>query len=252
VEYDSRLIEQAVPNRVRNHSYGLTAIHHSDAESAKAFVRGLDERLSHLGGALGMSFPSVGMGIDGRINAQLVTLGEVVESENPYFSLLGPSLPHVRFRLETWKEVALDETTLSLHLGWRQRQLLAGTERTFNRNTGGVYLQARVDDLGHRGLFVGGTAEYSYVPQSPPREWFLALGGSTGYTGKAVKTEVGTYFQQFKIIYYQRADELLNTRTVYGSVTYRVASWLELRGCYEFEILDRYLQSFFFSMRQDF
>ena len=258
LEIDSRLIEQGVPNqdgsarvRVMNHSYGLTATHRSDAAYAKAFARGLDERPSHVGGALDLSFPSVGMGIDGGIHAQLVSLGEVVESENPYFSLLGPSLPHVKLRLDTWKEVALGETTLSLHLGWRQRQLLAGSARPFNRNTGGVYLQARLEDFGQRGVFVSGTAEYDYVSQLPPREWFLALGGSTGYTGKAVKTEVGTYFQQFKIIYYQRADELLNSRTVYGSVTWRVASWLELRGRYEFEILDRYLQSFFFSMRQD-
>jgi hypothetical protein len=148
--------------------------------------------------------------------------------------------------------VPLGDTTLSLHLGWRERQLINAAERAFNRNTGGVYLMARLDDLGRRGFFVSGTAEYNYVPWSHPHDWFLALGGSTGYTGEAVKTEVGTYFQQFKILYYQRAEELLNSRTVYGSVTYRVATWLELRARYEFEILDRYLQSFFFSLRQDF
>jgi hypothetical protein len=258
LEVDSRLIQQGVPNqdgsarvRVMNHSYGIAAMHRSDNTFAKLYTRGLDQRLAHVGGALDMSFPSVGMGIDGGLHAQLVSLGEVVESENPYFSLLGRSLPHVRIKLDTWKEIALGETSLGLHLGWKERQLTAGTERPFNRNTGGVYFLARLDDLWQRGVFVSGTAEYCYVPELPLRNWFLTFGGSTGYTGKSVKTEIGTYFQQFKVIYYQRADELLNTRTVYGSVTYRVAPWLELRGRYEFEILDRYLQSFFFSMRQD-
>jgi hypothetical protein len=259
LEIDSRLIQQGVPNQdgsartqVRNHSYGLTASHRSDTAYAKVFVRGLDERASHVGGALQMSFPSAGMGIDSALHAQLVTLGEVVESENPYFSLLGPSLPYVRLRLEGWKEVALGDTTLGLHLGWRERQLINAAERPFNRNTGGVYLLARLDDLVQRGLFLSGTAEYDYVPWSHPHDRFWALGGSTGYTTQAVKTEVGTYYQQFKILYYQRAEELLNSRTIYASMSYRLASWLELRARYEFEILDRYLESFFFSLRQDF
>jgi hypothetical protein len=80
----------------------------------------------------------------------------------------------------------------------------------------------------------------------------LALGGSAGYNGVTVKTELGTYFQQFKINYYQQAEELHNARTIYGTVAYRLATWLELRGRYDFDIFDRYLQSFYFSARQDF
>lgn len=260
LEVDSRLIEDRVPTEdgtehvpVRNHSYGLMAAHRSDSTYAKVFVRGLDEQLSHVGGALGMDFPSIGMGVDGRVQSQLVTLGEVVESENPYYSLLGPSLPYLKLRLETWKELKLgEETTLSLFLGWRVRQLIRGSEQTFNRNTGGIYFQTRLDDLAQKGLFVGGSAEWNYVPRSLGQEWWLALGGSAGYSGKAANTEIGTYFQQYKIVYYQRAEELLNTRTVYGLVTYRVAPWLEFRARYEFELLDRNLQSFFLAMRQDF
>jgi hypothetical protein len=260
LEVDSRLIEEMVLNqdrsqevRVRNHSYGLTAALRTEQVLSKAFVRGLDERVSHVGGSLLFQFPAIGVHVDGRASAQLVTLGEVVESENPYFSLLGSSLPHARFRLEAAKEFPLGEmTTFTLLLGWRARQLLGAAEQPFNRNTGNIYFQTRLDDLAEKGLFLAATAEWNYVPSSLDRPWLLALGGSAGYTGKGLKSEVGTYFQQFKIVYYQRAEELLNTRTVYGQLGYRVLPWLEVRGRYEFEILDRYLQSFFLSLRQDF
>ena len=191
--------------------------------------------------------------MDARIHAQLVTLGEIVESENPFFSLLGPSLPHVRFRFESWKDVPIgQETILSFHLGWRGRQLVGYDEQPFNRNTGAFYLHTRLDDVLRRGLFVGATAECNYVPSALDRNYLLAFGGSVGYSRADVNTELGTYFQQFKINYYQRAEELHNARTVYGSVGYRLFDWLELRGRYEMDIFDRYLQSFFFSARQDF
>jgi hypothetical protein len=167
--------------------------------------------------------------------------------------MLGPSLPYARFKFEAWKEFPLDETTTwSLHAGWRGRQLLGVDEQPFNRNSGGIYLHTRIDDLIRKGLFVEGTAEWNYVPHSLQEGWLLAFGGSAGYTGSIIKTEVGTYYQRFKINYYQQPEELFNSRTIYGSVAYRVATWLELRVRYEFEILDRYLQSCFLSARQDF
>jgi hypothetical protein len=260
IELDSRLLREEVLNRdqsgrdrVTNHALGLSAAWRSDTGYAKAYARALDQRFSHAGGALVLDFPSIGVGLDGRLDAQLVTLGELVESENPYYSLLGPSLPHVRFRLESYKNLALGEdTTLSLYLGWKGRQLLRDRERPYNRNMGGLYFRPRLDDLVQKGIFVEGTAEYDYVPRIAGNQWSLALGGAAGYTGKTVRTEVGTVYQRFKINYFQRAEERLNTRTVYGLVGYRVLPWLELRARYEFEILDRYLESFFFSARQDF
>jgi hypothetical protein len=260
IELDSRLMREEVldrdhstRDRVTNHALGLSGFWRSDTLYAKAYARALDQRFSHAGGALQLDFPSVGVGVDGRLDAQLVTLGELVESENPYYSLLGPSLPHVRFRLESWKELPLgEETKLSLYLGWKGRQLLHDRERAYNRNMGGLYFRPRLDDLVQKGIFVEGTAEYDYVPRIAGDQWSLALGGAAGYTGKTVRTEVGTVYQRFRINYYERAEELLNTRTVYGLVGYRVMPWLELRARYEFDILDRYLESFFFSARQDF
>jgi len=260
LELDTRLVQERVPDwetaqrvRVTNFSYGLAASTKSENLYSKAYVRGIDNRVSHAGGALLVQLPSAGLGFDARVNAQLVTLGEVVESENPFFSMLGPSLPYARFKFEAWKEFALDEsTTWSVHAGWRGRQLLGVDEQPFNRNSGGIYLHTRIDDLIRKGIFIGGTAEWNYVPHSLREGWLLAFGGSAGYTDSIIKTEVGTYYQRFKINYYQQPEELFNSRTVYGSVAYRVATWLELRVRYEFEILDRYLQSCFLSARQDF
>jgi hypothetical protein len=260
IEFDARAIseqtldaERARRSRITNGSYGLSALLRSDSLYAKAFARGIDSRASHLGGAFQYVDEGLGLGFDARVHAQLVTLSEVVESENPFYSLLGPSLPNLRFRVESWKDFSIGRReNLGLHLGWRGRQVLGEPEQQFNRNTGGIYFNARIDDLIERGLFVAGTAEANYVPRAITREWLLAFGGSAGYSGTSVKTEVGTYFQQFKINYYQQAEELHNSRTVYGSIAYRVATWLELRARYEMDIFDRYLQSFFFAARQDF
>jgi hypothetical protein len=108
-----------------------------------------------------------------------------------------------------------------------------------------------LDDVFRKGIFFTGTAERDYVPKSFEREWILVFGGSTGYTTQTVKTELGTYFQQYKINYYRTAEELHNARTVYGSIGYGFTNWLELRARYEIDIFDRYLQTFFLSARQE-
>lgn len=259
-ELDTRIIQEQTLNldrsareRVVNHSYGLSGAFRSDSVYTKVYARGVDHLASHVGGAFQFHQDALGFGVDARIHAQLVTLGEVVESENPFFSLLGPSLPYARFRFESWKDFAIgQEANLSLHLGWRGRKLVGYEEQPFNRNTGALYAQVRLDDVVERGLFLGALAEYNYVPNALNREYLLAFGGSVGYSGTSVNTELGTYYQQFKINYYRQVEELHDARTVYASIGYRVFDWLELRGRYEIDIFDRYLQSFFFSARQDF
>lgn len=259
-EADVRYITEQVLNadrsrrdQIANLSYGLSAALRSDSVHTKAYARGIDDRISHVGGVFQFQHEGLGLGLDARIHAQVVTLGEIVESENAFFSLLGPSLPHARFRFDGWKDVKLGEqANWSIHLGWRGRQLIDHAEQPFNRNTGAIYVHTRLDDIIQRGLFLGAMAEGNYVPTALNREMLLAFGGSAGYNSTRVKTELGTYFQQFKINYYQQAEELHNARTVYGSLAYRVVSWLELRARYDIDIFDRYLQSFFFSARQDF
>jgi len=237
---------------VLTHSYGLTAAKRFDDVSSKVFVRGLDNQLSHLGTVLVVAFPSARMGFDVRGTGQLVTLGEVAESENPFYSMLGPSLPNVRYRFEAWKEFGLDRlTTLAFRLGWRGRQLIGYAERPFNRNLGGLYFQTQFDDLGTKGLFLSGIAEWTFRPGQGWHDSFLVLGGSTGYGGGSVKTEVGTYYQQYKVRYYQLVDELQDTRTVYGMLAYRLLPELEFRARYDFELLDRYVQTMTIGLRQN-
>jgi hypothetical protein len=260
LELDTRVIQEQTLNsdrserdKITNFSYGVSGAWRSESMYSKLYARGVDRLASHVGGAYQFHDETLGFGVDARVNAQLLKLGELVESENPYFSLLGTSLPYVRFRFESWKDVALGEdANLSFHLGLRGRQLLGYEEQPFNRNTGAVYLNTRLDDVFRRGTFMGATADYNFVPKALSKEYLLTVGGYAGFNGANVSTELGTYYQQFKINYYQRAEELHNTRTVYCSVGYRLVDWLELRGRYEIDIFDRYLQSFFFSARQDF
>jgi hypothetical protein len=259
LEFDSRfehdsILAQDQQERVwvYAHSYGLTLSMRREESWAKLFVRGLDRSASHAGGALRLVFSSIALGVDAQVNAQLRTLGEISENENPFFSLLGPSLPNLRTRLEVWKEIGLGQTTtLNLRAGWRMRQLLSGVESPFNRNFGGVYFQTELNDLAVKGLFAVGILEWNYVPWSLTNDSFLALGGSAGYSTRRVKVEAGTYYQRWKVNYYRDVEELQDARTVYASAGVRVLPWLEVRARYTLEIVDRYIHSAFFSLRED-
>ena len=259
LEFDSRfehdsILAQDQQERVwvYAHSYGLTLSMRREESWAKLFVRGLDRSASHAGGALRLVFPSIALGVDAQVNAQLRTLGEISENENPFFSLLGPSLPNLRTRFEVWKEIGLGQRTkLNLRAGWRMRQLLSGVEGPFNRNFGGVYFQTELNDLTIKGLFATGILEWNYVPWSLSNDSFLALGGSAGYSTRKVKAEAGTYYQRWKVNYYRDVEELQDARTVYGSAGFRVLPWLEVRARYTLEIVDRYIHSAFFSLRED-
>jgi hypothetical protein len=253
-EHDSLLTQDARERVwIYAHSYGLTLSTRFEDNWAKLFVRGLNRSASHAGGALHFFFPSLTAGIDAQASAQLRTLGEVSENENPFYTLLGPSLPNLRARLEVWKEFGLGEfTTLDLRAGWRVRQLLRGAESPFNRNSGGVYFQTGVNNLGVKGLFATGILEWNYIPWSLTNNSFLALGGSAGYAVRRVKVEAGTYYQRWKINYYRDVEELQNARTVFGTVGVRPVRWLEVRARYTAEIVDRTIQSVFLSLREDF
>ena len=220
---------------------------------AKLFARGLDRKPSHAGGVLHLGFPSIAAGIDAQVTAQLRTLGEISENESPFYTLLGPSLPNFRSRLELWKEIAVSRmTNLSLRAGWRIRQLLSGVEGPFNRNAGDLYFQAEVNNLGLRGLFATGILEWNYIPWSLTNSAFMTVGGSAGYTARRVKVEAGTYYQRWKINYYRDVEELQDARTVYGMASVRPLRWLEVRARYNLEIVDRAIHTVFFSLREDF
>jgi hypothetical protein len=260
-EADTRLEHDTVLSQdareavwVYANSYGLSmSTRFEDGGWAKLFARGLNRKPSHAGGVLHLGFPSIAAGIDAQVTAQLRTLGEVSENESPFYSLLGPSLPNFRSRLELWKEIALSRmTALSLRAGWRIRQLLSGVEGPFNRNAGDLYFQAEVNNLGLRGLFATGILEWNYIPWSLTNSAFMTVGGSAGYATRRVKVEAGTYYQRWKINYYRDVEELQDARTVYGMASVRPLSWLEARARYNLEIVDRAIHTVFFSLRENF
>jgi hypothetical protein len=192
-------------------------------------------------------------GLDAQVNVQLRTLGEISENENPFYSILGPSQPNLRARLELWKDLAFGAmTVVNVRVGWRARQLLSGSESAFNRNSGAAYFQTDVNDLATKGLFLSGTVEWNYIPWYLRRYSFFTLGGSAGYAAYRARIEAGTYYQRWKINYYRDIEELQDARTVFASASVRPVPWLELRARYTLEIVDRVLQSAFFSVREDF
>ncbi len=259
LEVDGRLIRDRVedtttlePVLVTNRSYGARVVYRDAAISASVAGRGIDERPSHGTASFGAELPHIDLALSARLMAQFVTLREIAESENPQYSMLGESLPYARFAFSAEKGLSLGELTrLSVSLGWRARQLFSGQPRRFNRNTGSFAAEARLTDLAVSHLFLGGTAEIWYVPGSNFGERELTWGGMTGYDGTRVKTELGTYYQQYRIRYYRVAEELIDTRSIYAAVGVEVLPWLELRGRYEFDILDRYLQTVTLSLGQE-
>jgi hypothetical protein len=258
-EVDWRMLKETIPTasgdsaRVTNQSVGLRATARFDELVGNLFARAIDGQVSHLGGAFSLEPTSLGFGLDGRVHAQLVTLGEVAQSENPMYAILGPSRPHVRANIEAWREVGIGQASrLAVYGGARLRHLVQGEESRFNRNTGAFYFRGQVNDWLTKGLYLSGTTELNYRPWSLLHSWFWTVGASAGFADQKLKAEVGTYYQQFKILYYRVADELQDVRTVYWMLGYRFVPWLDVRARYELEILDRNIHSAFLTLRQDF
>jgi hypothetical protein len=259
VEADSRYLHEVilgsagvVGDRVNTNSYGATLMGRWDELQAKLFARGINRSFSHVGGTFHLQAPRAGVGLDGHATAQLVTLGEIAESESPYYAILGNCLPHVRARLEAWKDFRLgDEGSFVIALGTRVRQLLDDQPTRFNRNVNALYLRADLNDMPFRGAFASATAEWNMPTQPDDPTRFFTAGGSVGATSRKAKGEVGTYFQRFKINYYRNVEELEDVRTVYAMGSYRIFSQLEVRGRYVLEVVDRTIHSVYLTLRED-
>lgn len=259
IEADSRYLHESIlgaagapGRRVNTNSYGLTAMGRWNDAHAKLFARGINHAFSHVGGGFHLQTLDADVGVDGNATAQLVTLGEIAESENPLYSVLGNSLPHLRARLETYKTFLLGEqAALVVAVGTRLRQLLHDEPTRFNRNTGALYARADVNDLATKGTFASALGEWNMPTQSGDSTRFFTVGGGLGYRSTTLKVEAGTYYQRFKINYYQDVEELANARTAYGMAALRVLPQLELRARYVVEILDRTIQSVYLTVRED-
>jgi hypothetical protein len=260
LEVDSRYLHETVlaaggepGNPVATNSYGLSLTGRWDELSGKLFARGMNHRFSHLGGVFHLLLPRAGLGVDGQTTVQLVPLGEIAESESPYYSMLGNSLPHLRARLETWKDFRLGEkAAVTLAAGTRLRQLLYDQPVRFNRNMSALYLRGDLNDLPWQGVFASVMAEWNLPGQASDSSRFFTVGGTAGYRSRRLRGEVGTYFQRFKINYYRDVEELTDARTVYTMAALRVLPQLELRGRYVLEIVDRSIHTAYLTLREDF
>jgi hypothetical protein len=260
LEVDSRYLHELILGtggdpgpQVNTNSYGVTLMGRWDELQGKLFARGMNRDFSHLGGVFHLQVPHAALGVDGQATVQLIPLGEIAESEAPYYSMLGNSLPHLRARLEAWKDFRVGaKGSLAVAVGTRLRQLLHDQPTRFNRNMSALYLRGDLNDLGRKGVFASLAAEWNLPTQAGDSTNFITVGGAAGYMARKGRAEAGTYYQRFKINYYRDVEELQDARTVYAMAAYRVFPQVEIRGRYVLEIVDRAVHAAYLTLREDF
>ncbi len=254
VDYRFLLEETGIVEELTDHTYGLEAWYAPlDWFSAKAYGRGIGSEASHVGGATRMAWHNLGLGIDLKVDSQVSELREVNEVENPYFAILGASLPHTRWGLDLWKSFNTSAGDYGVHAGWTGRANHED-ETTFNRDYGKLYLLVEASDIGIKGPFVSLTVENHFANLTPTfdEEGVLTAGGAAGYRNRAVRAEAGSYYQRFKYDYYDDVKEYENVRTFYGSFSVKPLDWLSVRARYTLEQLDRDLHTVLFTLTQSY
>ncbi len=225
---------------IDEHSIGLGAWYrYDDWFRLHAFMRSLNDAVSEAGGATHFEWLAQELGLDLAAKAQTTSLNEINEAEDAYASLLGESLPYVKFSADAWKGFTSIHGTYGLHLGYEGRYLTEDDETTFNRNSGRVYFLFTANDIGVKGPFI--TAVFERWADGPglDSDGLWSGGGSVGYDIDVFRGEVGSHFQRFKYDYYLDVDERSDVRTVFVDLKGRVLEWLYIKGRYEFERFDR-------------
>jgi hypothetical protein len=210
--------------------------------------------VANTGGGLEFEWADLEFGLRGNVDAQLVTLRVVNELDDPYFAVLGESLPHLRFDGNIWKNFTTKVGTYGLQLGLRGRLLTEDQPTQFNRNYGNAYLLFDATDIGVSGPFVSAIFEYHFGLSDPEvgDDTLFTVGGSAGYEGKQFKGTVGTYFLRYKYDYYVDVQELTNVRGYFGEFRYDPLKWLSIRLRYELEQFDRDIHTLTFKLVQSF
>lgn len=239
---EDTLRDQYTRDDLIDHTYGLSGWYRNgDWLLSKAYLRGLNDSLSHAGAALRFWWPAQDLGADVNLDVQLITLDEINERNDPYFVLLGESLPNLRWRVDAWKVFETRAGEYGVHAGWNGKHILDGDAGPFNRNSGRIYLLGQAEDVGIKGLFLTLAAEghYTYLDGRLSTDMILAIGGSAGYRSRIFKSEIGTYYQRFKYDYYRDLREVEDVRTFFGLVAWKATDWLAVKVRYEFERADR-------------
>lgn len=241
------LLEDGPPGiaQAPTHSYGAAFWARVDEVAMlQLFGRGLDDAVSHVGArthAAWLRWAPWSFGVDGELVQQVATLGEIVEGQDPFFAILGPSLPHVRGFVDAYAGRDLDVLTATLHLGASGRQRLAGAGGPFNRNAARVYAAADADDVDVGvvdGLFASAIASYDLATDADDLT-VLALGGAVGWSTELFRLRAGTSWDRVKYTYYRDVTELTDVRTIFAGAQWRPLRALRIGADYRVEIADR-------------
>ncbi len=236
-----------------DHSYGVAAWYrYEDWLYFKGYFRGINDAPALAGGATSAEWFEQEVGFDIKVDAQIVTLREINEKEDPFYAVLGESLPHIKLNADLWKAFTTKAGTYTIHGGWGGRLLTADDATDFNRDYGRAYLWFQAVDIGVAGPFAGIVGEFHYTHKSADldSENTITIGGSAGWELDPLKAELGTYYQRYKYDYYVDVKEIESVRTYFGEVIYRPFEWLSAGLRYEFEVFDRKVHTAMLTLTQ--
>lgn len=237
------------------HDTGLSAHYRfRDFFYIKAHVRSLNGDLSRAGGRAKLDWEKIGFGLEAGVDSQPTTLREINEADDPYFAILGESLPYIRSSAAVWKDFATKAGTYGLRVGWNERRLLREESTPFNRNFGRAFVELHAFDIGTRGPFLTAVAEYHYALKDGDQnsEALISAGGSAGYKRDKINVLIGSNFFRYKYEYYVEVEERNNVRSYFGEASYKILSWLSARVRYEFERFDRDLHTLTIQLTQTY
>ncbi len=227
---------------VTDHAFSFTGYYrYEDWLYAKAKVRTVNSDVAEASGSLHMNWTRYELGFQVDVKAQPSTLNEISEAEDPYFFVLGTSLPYIAYSAELNKAFSSTKGIYALNLGYEGRQLLKDNEQTFNRNYNRAYLLFSAVDIVVKGPFLSFVFERWADGAILDGNGLWTVGGSLGHDCRYLRAEVGSFYQRYKYTYYSDVDEIDSVRTVYADLKGKPLDWLAITARYELEIFDRYV-----------
>ena len=255
LELDYRFYHEDTDSQegLNQHAYRVSAWYrYGSWLNLKSFFEGLDDRPALTGLAAKLESVRYLLGFDADVQVQPVTIKGVAEAHDPVFSILGESLPQIRYRSQIWKNFDTFAGHYGLFLGVEGRQLLPGESETeFNRNSGRGYFMATGEDVGTKGPFFTLVAE-RWATQIGDGSGFWTAGGSLGWDADILRAEAGSFYQHVKLEYDGKATERVHVRSVFADLRGSVLSWLDASLRYELEIDDRSLHTVQFRLIQSY
>ena len=235
-------------------SYGLSAWWRRGEQLAfKGTVRGVNAAVERIEGLASASAARVPAGVEARIGWQPSTLGELDLLGEPYFLTLGPSLPHLRWRVDGWASLSRGGGEYSAHAGFEGRRNLRDEETAFNRNVDRLYALAAARDVGIRGLRASLSLDRDSTGallSGPGGAW--SVNGSAGYERGRFDLEVGTQYYVYRYDYFADLRETADVRVFHGTLRLGVAHGLSAQVRAAHEVFDRRITTVVVALSQSY